>query len=120
MYRRNWAQTHARVRDGGKLSQFSHHNGKPRDLMLYDESLVTTDSVGLAVRDLRGCIGFIAGKYADSDKHGAVLTYLRSCLSLIEERLAVLSAAADASTLRKNSRTPAGLRPWQTSNDSTG
>jgi hypothetical protein len=89
--------THSRVRDGSKLGQFSHHKGKPRDLLIYDESLITTDSVGLAVRDLKGCIGFLAGKYEDSEKHQPLVTYLRSCLDMIQSKLRELAVEADSS-----------------------
>jgi len=87
--------THARVRDGDKLAEFSHHTGKPRDLMLYDESLVTTDSIGLAVRDLKGCVGYLASKFEDSEPHQAPLAYLRACLSTIKDKLTDLTGGAD-------------------------
>jgi hypothetical protein len=87
--------THARVRDSSKLAQFSHYRGKPRDLLIYDESLIVSDSIGLALRDLKGCIGYLEKKYDDSEKHGAAVRYLQSCLDVIQAKLDALGNDAD-------------------------
>ena len=41
--------THARVRHGASLKTFNTYNGRPRDLLVYDESLIVSDSTGLSV-----------------------------------------------------------------------
>lgn len=42
--RRIMLVSHSRMRGGGNTYLFSHHDGKPRDLLIWDETLMTADA----------------------------------------------------------------------------
>jgi len=79
--------THSRVHNAGRVRQFGEFNGQPRDLLLYDESLIVSESTGVQLRELRGAIGLLRGKYRDSEKHQGVIGYLMECERLLDEAL---------------------------------
>lgn len=67
--------THQRVR-GCSLDSFNLYKGKPRDLLLYDESLVVSDSLGIPVNMLKGALGWLKGTHGTKEKYSAVISYL--------------------------------------------
>lgn len=75
--------THQRVR-GSNLSTFNSCNGKPRDLLIYDESLLIADSTGIPVPSLRGAVGYLQEYYGEGSKYAGLIEKLRAnvlCIS---------------------------------------
>ena len=91
--------THARVRDRSKMDEFSHYQGRPRDLLLYDESLVVSDATSVPVRDLKGAVGWLAAVCDDSPKLGALVNYLTECRDTIAEALDTADHSGDQASL---------------------
>ena len=81
--------THQRVR-GCAVDGFNLYQGKPRDLMLYDESLLVSDSVGIPINLLKGAVGYLSGRYEGSAKHEAVIAFMTECRDQVTGELARL------------------------------
>lgn len=78
--------THARVR-GCDLARINTYQGRPRSLLIYDESLLVSDAFGLPVRNLRAAIGFLRGMHDDSPAHAPLIKFLSDCRMVIEGEL---------------------------------
>lgn len=88
--------SHARFRDAGKLKEFATYQGKPRDVLIYDESLMVSDSVGIPVRELKAALGYLKGYYDGAEKQKAVIDYLSRCLEIITAALEEAKASREA------------------------
>ena len=86
--------THQRVR-GCSLDSFNFYKGKPRSLMLYDESLLVSDSTGIPINFLKGAVGYLTGRYGDSDKHQAVIAFLTDGVNQVTSELARLRGGGE-------------------------
>lgn len=80
--------THQRVRTAAGLNLFNTYRGKPRDLLIYDESLLASDSVGLTVGLLRADAAWVAARATTQPSFKKLADYLAQCLSIIDEELA--------------------------------
>lgn len=78
--------THQRVR-GCSLDSFNLYRGKPRDLLLYDKSLIVSDSTGIQFALLDGAVAWLLARHRDSDKHQPMVTYLSQCRGMIATEL---------------------------------
>ncbi len=78
--------THARVR-GCDLARFNTFRGKPRDVLIYDESLMVSDAFGLPVRNLKAAVGFLQGMHDGSHAHAPLISFLSDCRMTIETEL---------------------------------
>jgi hypothetical protein len=86
------AHNRIRMRDGHDL--FMQYRGKRRDLLIWDESLLASDSYGVSVREMRGAILWLEGYWQDEQApKGELLSWLRKARDRIEQ--AVASAPAD-------------------------
>jgi hypothetical protein len=74
--------THQRVR-GCSLDSFNLYRGKPRDLLLYDESLIVSDSLGIQFTLFKSAIAWLAARHESSEKHRPMIDYLEQCRDLI-------------------------------------
>ncbi len=86
---------HARVRQAKGLERFNTYRGKPRSLLIYDESLIASDAKGIAVRELRRAVGWLRGDAIGRVGHDTLLAYVDSALGAIE---AALTAAKESDT----------------------
>ncbi len=85
--------THQRVR-GCSLDSFNFYKGRPRDLMLYDESLIVSDSTGIPINHLKAAVGFFEGLHEGSKKYAPVIEYLTECRDRVTGELARLKDGA--------------------------
>ena len=86
------AHNRVRMRDGH--DRFMTYRGKPRDLLIWDESLLASDSYGVSVRELNGAIGYLGGIWRGGDNDGAaLLSWLKAARTAIET--AVLQPTPD-------------------------
>ena len=77
--------THQRIRGGKDLKRFNTYQGRQRDLVIWDESLMVSDSIGLTVRDLRAERKYLEG--LDREQDTSLVDYLGRCLSVITDEL---------------------------------
>jgi len=91
--------THARVRSGNDLELFGNHEGKPRALMIYDETLLRSDSLAVDETMLRSALGAMA-PHLERRKGTALAlahAYLCECRDLIRAALDSVRDAAEIS-----------------------
>ncbi|WP_428661388.1 hypothetical protein [Reyranella sp.] len=80
--------SHARVRMGTGLERFNRYRGKPRDLLVYDESLITSDAKGISALELKGAAALMAVLIAEHDGAKDMLAYVSGAVSAIDAALA--------------------------------
>ena len=78
--------THSRVR-GCNFADFGTYKGKPRNLMIYDESLITSDATGLAVNRIRSTATWIVSEHPKSLPHLEASEHLLKCHALIDAKV---------------------------------
>lgn len=83
--------THQRVRNSApelkgssSLERFNTYRGRPRDLLIYDESLIVSDSGGIPIRVLRAALGSLERGYSDVEKYTPAISFLRDALDAID------------------------------------
>jgi len=80
---------HNRIRMKGGHDRFMTYRGRPRDLLIWDESLLASDSYGVSVRQLNGAIGYLGGIWrgAGNEEQAAVLSWLKAARDSVERTL---------------------------------
>ena len=71
--RRIMLVSHSRMRGGGNTHLFSHHDGKPRDLLIWDETLMTTDAESLSWHDVKSACERLTRELPPRSKLSATL-----------------------------------------------
>lgn len=94
MDRRFVLVSHSRVQ--GVSHDFMKHRGHRRDILIWDESLITSEAIGLSVSEIRGAIGWLSGKFSDSLKHAELVKYSVTLREFICGALASIPADADS------------------------
>jgi hypothetical protein len=94
--RRFMLVTHQRVRGGANHRLFCEHRGRPRSLLVYDESLFRSDCIAIGARDIRGGLGFLSAVVSDKPEIAGVIDYLRRCQDLIAEAVEQAREKPDA------------------------
>jgi len=89
--------THARVRGGTDFKLFGEHEGHPRALMVYDETLLRSDSFAFHEADMRKAVAClnIELEAKEDPLSLALLSYLQVASETIAEALAGLRAGGD-------------------------
>ncbi|MCS6319982.1 MAG: hypothetical protein H8K05_19875 [Nitrospira sp.] len=85
--------THSRIR-GGNLTRFNAYRGKPRHLLIWDESLIVSDSSFIVTRLLAGSIGFLERAYGEEAQYTEFIAYLNACAEAITATLIRLKEVA--------------------------
>lgn len=85
--------THQRARSGSSDSPYRWRD-KPRDLIIWDESLITSDSTGLDISDIRAATAWLEARYGDSEKY-------RDALAWSKEAAKAITGALDKPGKRK-------------------
>jgi len=78
--------THQRVR-GCSLDGYGTYRGRPRDLMLYDESLLVSDSYGVPVNRLRAGISWFQVMHGHEEQYAPLIGFLEETDRLISQAL---------------------------------
>ncbi|WKB55968.1 hypothetical protein [Eleftheria terrae] len=89
--------THARVRSGRDFDLFGTHEGQPRALLIYDETLLRADAFAFseqALRQATACLAIAAEGKADQAL-SALVAYLQECAETIKAGLDHLKEAGD-------------------------
>jgi len=77
--------THARVRGKGDTEVFNTFRGKPRNLIIWDETLFISDTRAIAARHFKGGFQYLSTVYGKSKELKPVLEYFSKCLGMIEK-----------------------------------
>lgn len=77
--------SHQMIRASEKnLARYNTYRGAPRNLLVYDESLLTSDVRHFTVRSLCAAIAHALETYKKQDQHVTVLNYLTTVKQLLE------------------------------------
>jgi hypothetical protein len=77
--------THQRIRSKkDNLNQYNFFKGQPRNLLLYDESLMVSDVEHFNYADLTGALAHAIYKHKHDRKHVEIHNYLVGCLQTLE------------------------------------
>lgn len=119
--------THSRVRgkDGAKL--FSHHEGKPRELMIFDEAFFPSSSLSVAAQSLYAGIGALDGHlWTRRGRVGAPAAFTENTATLetmlaflVQARLEIVNAlhaapssGADVDTIKDRHPGDDTIKEW--------
>lgn len=76
--------THNRVR-GSDIDESFHYYGEfKRDLMIYDESLIVSDSFGIDFKDFGGDVARLTDMHHDDEEYNGLINYLSKALGDIQ------------------------------------
>jgi hypothetical protein len=81
--RRIMLVTHQRVRTDANHQLFTEHRGKPRDLLLYDESLFRADALAVNEKAARSGLAWLEEWVYRRSEYDGLLAYLRKCREII-------------------------------------
>lgn len=77
--------THQRIRSKREnLAQYNFYKGQPRHLLLYDESLMSSDVQHFDFIDLCACLAHAIERVKRDGRHGEIYLYLVECKRMIE------------------------------------
>lgn len=80
--------THNRIRQGDRgLELFNTYRGKPRGLLVWDESLFVSESVGINFWNLRAGIGHYRGAWLESREHQQSIQILEKWQAVIQNAI---------------------------------
>lgn len=75
--------THNRLRGKGSVKQYGTYKGKPRSILVWDETLFLSDCYAIELEDLEGATDWLQRK--QDVKHVSLLKYLRESLVILQE-----------------------------------
>ena len=78
--------THERVR-GCSMGTFNLYRGKPRNLLLYDETLIVSDSVGIPINRFGAGVAYMKYLYRASAEHQPLIDFLTVAVQRVEDAL---------------------------------
>jgi hypothetical protein len=84
--RRILLTTHQRVRGKSDLREYNLYKGKPRSLVIYDESLIKSDARAIKIDDLKVSLAHHA-TWAKSETAKAAVKYLRAVMDEVDKEL---------------------------------
>ncbi|MEZ5837486.1 MAG: hypothetical protein R3D03_17465 [Geminicoccaceae bacterium] len=110
--------THQRVRQGERAVDQLRFQDGPRDLVIYDESLVTTKPVRLGYKELRGDIEKVISPIPEESRTAEILEGVRTCLR--DEATRLKKALFPAQLRLKLGSADEVYRVWDTVNEVLG
>lgn len=91
--------THSRVNLGNDYELFGRHKGRDRALMVWDESLMRSESVSIDSRTLAAATASMAALATDAPAFPATIGYLQQCMGAVELTMAELRERGDPNAL---------------------
>lgn len=85
--RRFMLVTHNQIRGRRGIKHFNEYQGKPRDLLIWDESLFISNPVSISERALRAELAALEVYSETTTKRDSLLDYLRTCTKIIKKEL---------------------------------
>lgn len=94
--RRIMLVTHARVRGGERsLARYATYKGAARSLLVYDESLLVSESVGVSFAEVKAAVAWLQALRPDDEALAHALSYASGCCEFIGKILASASGTHD-------------------------
>lgn len=87
--------THQRVRTSVEHRLFTQHKGKPREVMVYDESLFKSASTHVSEWEILKALSWLKADARGSTKYSSLLAYLDDCYGIIVSALEAIKASPD-------------------------
>ncbi len=75
--------THSRVKMSGELEKYAYYKGKPRDLLIWDESLFTSNAESLNLEDIKSTIGWLEPKVEKNRELEPLISHLKEYLRVL-------------------------------------
>ncbi len=77
--------THSRVKSKGQLEKYAYYKGKPRDLLIWDESLFTSNAEGISIVDIESAIGWLEPRTRMNPRLNGLVKYLKKYLEIAKK-----------------------------------
>lgn len=87
--------THSRIQKGN-LKQFNGYRGNPRNLLLWDEALIVSESRFISHKQVKKSLGF---RLPDLRENCEAIRYFNTAIALIDEELAEQKAGSEPQLL---------------------
>lgn len=91
--------THERLRSKAKLHEFNIYHDRDRDLVIWDESLLATESTQVPLHEIESALGWLApmvfrarNRDPERAKQEAAVEYLEECTRLLQDEVQALSS----------------------------
>lgn len=97
--------THNRVKGGGDVSKFNTYKDEPRSLVIWDESLLVSDSLSITELELRKAVHNFGADHERKCTHAGLIAYLNEVLASIQSKF----SQEESSTIRLASLEPEAL-----------
>jgi len=81
--RRIMLVTHQRVRTDANHQLFTEHRGRPRDVLLYDESLFKSDAIAINEKAVRSGFAWLEQWVSERSEYDGLLAHLRTCREIV-------------------------------------
>lgn len=91
--------THQRIRGSGKHHLFSEHKGKPRAVLVYDESLLRSECLAVSECDVRSDLAYLTERTMGRGDCIGLLAYLVEARDIIVKAVAEAKGKRDATTV---------------------
>ncbi len=78
--------THAKIRGRADIDQYNSYQGEPRDILIYDESLLVSDTRAIDIKYIQAGIGYLEPLTKDGTKREA-LDYIKKALTVVLKEL---------------------------------
>lgn len=92
--------SHARVRAGVGLERFNTFKGKPRDLLIYDESLIASDAKGVSARELKAAVAALKVLIAGREGAAGMCAWIDGALNMIDHAMGKARANAHPQVIK--------------------
>jgi hypothetical protein len=104
--------SHSKVLNGHDRAAYETFQGKPRDLIIWDESLIATDSIAVTLAQLRRSKGYLPDLHVHPT--GAVAEYwLANAIAQLEAEAAAQLAGAEPKVMMLTGVTPEMLEEFR-------
>ncbi|MGA3113795.1 MAG: hypothetical protein ABSF90_05095 [Syntrophobacteraceae bacterium] len=105
--------THNRIRGKGGPDLYNVYQGKPRNLLIWDESLLRSDARWIRHMDIRSGVGFLEPRVKGPGKLQEALRYLKKCTRMFSGELAAQKAHARPEVIHLPELTPSQIHEYQ-------
>ena len=81
--------THERIRGKAGLEQYNLYQGKPRDLLIWDESLFISDASSIEAKELNQAVGYLGPEIEDNppEELKQAFAYLQSAKEILNSEI---------------------------------
>lgn len=107
--------THNRVRGKCGPEKYNTFQGNPRNLLIWDESLLVSDTRAINYREVKGGVAWLKAVITGRDKRREVFEYLEACDELLSAELNRARKGGPPKVIRLPEIPPSKLHDFKTS-----